>query len=211
MNRIIILCSGPSLALVDQALAEAKAAGETPQVLAVHRAAVLKPCDVWVCMDIGHAAQGDEPARGVRGLAKDIQGTPRLLTTPDTAGKLKPGEWSADVLKDPDFWSLYDRTRIGWTNFSSTTAVAYAAHLGAQRIDVFGMDLGGTVDADGAENLDVGQFKMQGEILDILAARLKREHNVHVQRHVLPVAEQPAIEASGGTSAPAAKRPRKGK
>lgn len=130
-KSVAILCPGLSLAQFTQQ------PGEYDVLIGVNRAAGFKPCDYWVMLDYETFARS-EPI-----------GWPTIVT--------RGGIYRALVRAFPDAKKhpfinakLYDGPIAQrWKAFSSTTALMFAAHLGATRIDCFGMDWEGLSDWDG--------------------------------------------------------------
>lgn len=141
MNAIL-LCAGPSLANYRQRPADL--------VVAVNRAALRQPCDVW--------AIGDWPLiEQIREAVATFQPKlPRLFTAANSHSHLRDhsplGEWGNPNGGDvTEFESLFDGHEDAhqWTAFTATAALWYCFWQGVKTLDVFGADWGGATYCDG--------------------------------------------------------------
>jgi hypothetical protein len=171
-SSAVVLCSGPSIE---------QFTGSADLLIGVNRGAILKPCTHWVCLD--RCAQADtDPAGGLRGWADQVQGTPHLLTKRET---VRSCPWRGETSIVEDWWKDYEPGTLGWSIFSATTAVMWAAHMGATQIEIYGMDLAGKEDADGVNPSSTrsdAQWERQRETLAGITEWLKAK-GVEVVRH----------------------------
>lgn len=123
-----LLCPGPSLALYDRY-------DEPVLRLGVNRAAAKIECEVWACQD----------ERLFEAEQKHVLGRPLLLTAKTNH---KRSVWRHVRLIDCPMLRQFCPLPL-WPNYSATSALVYAASLGARSIEVFGMDWQGTLDWDG--------------------------------------------------------------
>jgi len=142
-------------------------------VIGVNRAVIAHRCEWW--------AASDYP------LIRDYDaGYPiKLFTNKDTK-IARPERFTEVLFKEslPDF-------SPEWATYTATSALVLAAHLGAKRIDVYGVDWEGVVDWDGHQYSWTGneawrtrggenwepQIKAWGQTVSAL-----REHGVSVCR-----------------------------
>lgn len=178
--RIAILSCGPSLNLYP-------GPDGYDSVITVNRAALKFASDVWCANDWIYEEDG-YPLGGVKNLAASVIGNPVLLTGKNSAESLaRHGiPWRGETVTIESWWADYQPRTLGWSIFSATTALGYAAHLGAKEIDAFGFDWSGTADADGVvacRNRTDERWKQEREIFEATAGMLK-ERGVSVVRRV---------------------------
>lgn len=136
----IILCPGPSLAMLESA-------PQADLIIGVNRAALRFGVGVWAALDW----RSDRLPVGVSRWMKDVIGTPILLTHRDSYGQMQSEgvKWPAQVVLTEQLVTAVSSVH-NWSLFSATCALVYAVWRGARRISVYGCDLVGTLDYDGA-------------------------------------------------------------
>jgi hypothetical protein len=169
-----LLCPGPSLARLAML-------PPCDCVLAVNRAALRWACDVWCALDHWSEKPGCTPG-GVRNWAKDVIGSPLLLTcrgSADAVAKRQPWRGAVEAIE-----SFRDACPVkGWTLYSATAALVYAAQS-HQRITVYGADMAGTLDFDNAAagvKRDEARWQSERYIWGEVVAALK-QRGVEVNR-----------------------------
>lgn len=159
----IVLCPGPSLATYDGVGADL--------VIAVNRAALAWPADVWACRD-----WTSESAAGRGGFvawSTWVLGAPTLLTSAESlhAGARHGFYWRGLV-------ALLDDLQCpvpNWNLFTATAAMVYASSQGMDRIEVYGADMVGAVDYDGknaGERRDEARWAQERERFTAVTAWL---------------------------------------
>ena len=152
MNAVI-LAPGPSLMRFDEAQF-----GDA-LVIAVNRAAFAFASTIWACLDIMFFDKFRSAPLGRPALLVEDNAFNQLQRNAETAWR---GERiCADVLNDS--FPLLPRVTL----YSATAALAFAAFLGAKRIDVFGVDWSGVEDWDGVEagaNRTYHRWKSESEL-----------------------------------------------
>jgi hypothetical protein len=164
---VAILCPGRSVTQF------APGPGEYDKLIGVNRAAGFKPCDYWVMLDYEVFARSEPigwPPIVTRG------GIYRALVRAFPEGSKHPFI-NAKSCDGP--------VSLHWKAFSSTTALMFAAHLGATRIDCFGMDWEGDSDWDGTPHTgrDPERWAREEKLWDDLVRWLANRLIV-VMRHV---------------------------
>ncbi len=142
--RAAVLCPGPSLAR----LAALPIADLT---VAVNRAALWWPCDAWSCVD--WTSETPAGPGGIRAWADAVIGVPLLVSIADSLVALERHRipWRGLSIAAETIDTIKGIDPVGrWRWFSATVAIVYTAHAGARAIDVYGADMAGTADADGA-------------------------------------------------------------
>lgn len=131
--RFALLSAGPSLRRADPAAW----AGAT--VIAVNTAAALHPCTWWSC--------GDDEA--IEKIVNPI-GVPHIWTMDVSHDRVQA--------HDPDRharhrWLTWQSVQIGQPfhayDYSAPAAIVLAVHLGATKLDIFGVDMAGETDCYG--------------------------------------------------------------
>lgn len=170
-----LLCPGPSL--------NRYSGGFGGLRLAVNRAALKWPVDVWCCLDwTCQCADGSVGA--IRGWSELVLGNPLLLTSAASLASLARHriEWPGKSLSVETWWDKWPRA--GWSTLSATTALVYAAERGATLIEVWGADMAGTADYDGreaGEKRDAERWQRERQIWAETVATLDRR-GVEVRR-----------------------------
>jgi len=134
--RAAILCPGPSIDLYPGADAY-------DLVIGVNRAAAMRPCEYLVALDAHTATFFDDAP---------LLGTPTVICSPGVYGDqciLRAGWPGLRHLDYLDARETVPGKPVRWHQFGLMTALAWAAHLGATCITVYGADWSGTTDADG--------------------------------------------------------------
>lgn len=175
--RITLLCPGPSLAR----LADVPPADLT---IGVNRAAIRYAVDVWAALDHWSVNDG-----GIRNWCGQVIGSPLLLSTRASLKVVaQRTPWRGPTFAVEDYRDWMPPTNPGrWTLFSATCALVYAGWRGATRIDVYGADMMGTQDYDGAQagaRRDEGRWKSERVIWATTVAQLN-ERGIEVIRHEL--------------------------
>lgn len=135
--KVAILNPGPSLSMYDDGGGDLR--GGYDLVVGVNRAATKHRCDVWLACDV--------PA--VQNFGKDVIGSPLLVTGTESWGVIDANHWwRGEMIAQDKYLSVMDHGN-GWTTFSCTSAIAYAAFRGATEIDLYGADWSGEKDFDG--------------------------------------------------------------
>lgn len=134
--RVALLCPGPSLAGLDLDR------DKYDCTIGVNRAALQEVVGWWVFLDWRVFMEYQPPYR------------PRLLTTRACATAVekrsKAEEFHAhERMVAEDLFDFLPHHRVGWTLYSATTALVFAAWLGAKQVDAYGADMHGTQDYDG--------------------------------------------------------------
>jgi hypothetical protein len=156
----VIVCPGPSaVELTDLPKADF--------TLGVNRAVVAHTFDFW-CFNDGEIFLKTRPL-----------GTPRVFTTKLGQQHVKihgGGDRLArhDVTLVEDIWGKFPEN--GWTIYTATGALALAAHLGAQEVDVYGADWKpGAPDFDGVQtstNRGQDRWDTEGQIWESMTKHL---------------------------------------
>ena len=143
--------------------------------IGVNRAAAMYACDVWVCRDhytFRLAYEG--------GLTGPV-GRPRICTCRSMRRRMER-QWPASREHEwIDINTLNPPAQgVRWRSFSATTAIVAAYHMGATRIDVYGMAWqaqGADADgfADARQKRTEGRFRKEAEIVALLAGGLAAE------------------------------------
>ena len=156
-----ILCPGPSLARY-------QADDFAGVVIGVNRAAVAHCCDYWVA--------GDDLA--VAKIGQNVLGRPLLFTTGDVLGQIRDGRlaWTGQVRRWEELYEELPPSPPAWTLFSLTAAIALAAWLRFDRIEIFGCDWTIAGDFDGDVSTISGRSEQrwahERERYDALCVRL---------------------------------------
>jgi hypothetical protein len=175
-----ILCPGPSLSRTYS--------GQPADLLiGVNRAALAYGCDVWAALDYTSDGKGVQPG-GIIRWRKDVIGNPVLLTTRTSLAALaRRGEpWGGQAVTVEEFAGFVP-LQIGWTLYSMTAAVVYAAWRGAKRIDLYGCDWAGTADHDGVMaggNRSAERWSSERTICESKLFPALKERGIEVTRHV---------------------------
>lgn len=125
-----ILCPGPSL------LRTYDPAAVYGLRIAVNRASLMVPCDWLAALD--HPLIRDE-------LADKLRPRPKLLT--NNEGRRHFPDWEGVTTEQ--LFGYCQPVGIGWSTYTKTAAILFAAYKGATRIDVYGDDQTNAPDADG--------------------------------------------------------------
>lgn len=166
--KATLLCPGPSLAGYDP---ERHRSGWT---VGVNRVVGAFECDVWSACD--------------RPLIDSVTplGTPALLTINATQDALrrKGRPWPHLVITHCGMLGGDSpcNVRQPWTRYSATAALFYLKWIGAERIDVYGVDRRGVLDWDGVKGgcgRNSNRWKDEAKIWDELVASM----DVEVIRH----------------------------
>lgn len=137
----VILSPGPSLGGFDPST-------QRDITIGVNAAAAAHPCDWW--------SAGD--AQTIRRHAierRDLIGRPKVLTVGGMAEEFSREQPEAVRWFDWLHWeTLRDSLSLPHEvlNFSCPMAVALAVHLGATRVEAYGVDMSGNVDFTGAKH-----------------------------------------------------------
>lgn len=124
----VILAPGPSLAgLTYTPLADV--------VIGVNRASVAHAVDVWACLDFSLLKEE----------TRNVLGKPKLWTGAET-WRTAEAWCGLELATTSDAMRVFFpvNTRAAWTLYTTTTALVFAAWVGAERIDVYGADMEGT-------------------------------------------------------------------
>jgi hypothetical protein len=143
--------------------------------IGVNRAALAAPCGVWACLDY--------PV--IRDQWQNVAGSPLLLTRKQTWEDIGK-HCGLKLAAITDDYRSFVPTDIGWTLYTCTSAIVFAALKGATRIDVYGADMTGTggFDAeDTGENRSEARWASERVVFDKLVAALG-ERRVVVNRIV---------------------------
>jgi hypothetical protein len=137
-----ILCPGPSL--------QSCGAISADVTIGINRAASFVPCD-WV-------AAVDYPVVTQWG---DSFGGAKWLTNQNSITHLErekhPWAWREHVTTDFLRRNFHDTRDFPWTIFSFTSALVFAAYLGATTVEIYGADWAGVADWDGVESAEPGK------------------------------------------------------
>lgn len=173
--NVSILCPGPSLCQENNF---------DDVIIGINRAAIMRAVDYWVALDWVNGI-GDG---GIINWHKRVLGFPDIVTSIDSRDSLKRRgfSWPASILSIEESWKILDPTKYRFSLYSATSAIVYAVYLGATKINIYGMDMQGTKDADGIEagsNRSDERWKMESEILhNVINAfpqiEIKRINNV---------------------------------
>lgn len=173
-EAVTILCPGPSLA-------------NAPQVggivYGINRAAILRPVTHWVALDW----ISDLPGGGIINWASQVQGSPELITSKNSKESLlrKGFKWPTPITEIESSWNYLDPHKNRFSIYSATSALVYAASMGAKRIEIYGMTMAGTQDADGilaGYNRTPARWEMESQIVSNLIAILN-ERGIEVRRN----------------------------
>ena len=153
---VAILCPGPSLASLD-------ARPPVAWTIAVNRAARRFACDFWAVTDL--------PL--LRSESHAVAGDPLILTTAEVTRRLN-GDRRARCI---DLGPTLERWRpIRAGLFTACAALAYAANMGPDAIDVYGMDRTDGPDFDGvtpeSARRTPDRWSLEREIWDSMVAAL---------------------------------------
>jgi len=173
-ETVTILCPGPSLANAPQV---------DGIVYGINRAAILRPVTHWVALDW----ISDLPGGGIINWALQVQGSPELITSKNSKESLlrKGFKWPTPITEIESSWNYLDPHKNRFSIYSATSALVYAASMGAKRIDIYGMTMAGTQDADGivaGYNRTPARWEMESQIVSNLIAILN-ERGIEVRRN----------------------------
>ena len=171
--KSVILCPGPSIALFDEV-----DFGGT--VYGVNRAAILRRVDIWVC--------GDLPA--VLEFGPSVQGNPLLVTTAGAIEGMNARlmKWRGPVFEVErlgEYLPFCGTDGFPWTFLTFLHAIVYAASRGATKIQCYGADWRGEVDADGAmagQNRSEERWREEERRFNALVGILRDRKGVTVER-----------------------------
>lgn len=138
MSDCAVLCCGPSL------IDFLRRPKPHDLVIGVNRTAAAYPCGVWAFGDC-EAFRAYEPV-----------GVPVILTSRYAAYRLRNDERLCGYVGGIVFVEDLNVPlpgRYDETTYTSLVAVAYAVHRGARRITMYGCDLQGVYDWDGAASI----------------------------------------------------------
>jgi hypothetical protein len=128
--KAVILNPGPSLAKLESV-------PPCDLSIAVNRAAIAFPVQVWAAMDYPTIKRHNA----------SVIGSPSLFTRKQTWDDTK-NKWPRNLFKLAEDIAFPVQT---WALVTMTCSIMLAAHLGATTIQLFGCDQTGTADFDGAE------------------------------------------------------------
>ena len=125
-------------------------------------------------------------------FSPQVQGRPRVITSVETYGHLMDRIKAGMVTGWMDIrcWTEALQTvphAYNWPMFSATGALAWAAHEGAERIEVWGADWSGTLDYDGTaagKNRSDSRWVLERQIWTNCCTFLREKRGIEVIRHV---------------------------
>src|SRR5688572_402783 len=145
--QIAILSPGPSLPQFSGA--------PDATTIGVNRAATLFACDWLAAIDYTL----------IEKYSSSFLGSPKWLTNQNSfehfARQDHPWGRREHVTTDWLRRNYLDTRQFSWTLYSFTSALVFAAYLGATRVDIYGADFAGVADWDGEQPVDHPDMRNQ--------------------------------------------------
>lgn len=125
-----ILCPGPSLA-------ELPAELKVDRVIGVNRAVLKYPCTWWAALDWQVVDEVGPACDALLTMRASAESLARRQKLPE------------HVVESESLFEYLPPPATGWTRYSMTTAIVFAASLGSTLIELYGFDATNATDWDG--------------------------------------------------------------